>query len=373
MNDRIDHPDPDPDHDDRSAPAPHADPPTAKAADADTPPPKRVASLRLVPILVTLGMVVIAGLLGWAVWDAYLIAPWTRDGTVRAYVVTEASEVSGRLVQLPVRADGFVRKGQLLMEIEPTDYQIAVANAEAMVEQAQATLTNAKAEAIRRAKLTTLSTSIEEKQSYATNAQTADATLRRDLAALAQARVNLERTRIVSPVNGFVTNLTAQLGDYVTVGERVISVVNSDSFWLDGYFEETQLAGIRIGDLARMYLMGWKVPLWGHVAGIARGIEVPNAQPDAAGLAQVDPTFTWIRLAQRIPVRIEIDQVPPGIVLVAGMTATIQIDPHTGHGAELLRSFMPWRGGGPALAPGRVETPPAAAANPATMVASPSP
>jgi RND family efflux transporter MFP subunit len=320
-------------------PAPESTAPDGNSGKADR--SRRPSGLRAVPVLITLVTVVVAGLLGWAVWDAYLIAPWTRDGTVRAYIVTEASEVAGRLVSLPVRADGYVTKGQLLMEIDPTDYQIAVADAEASVEQAQATLDNNRAQAARRKELTTLTTSEEEKQTYITQARTAEATLRHSLAALAQARVNLQRTRVVSTVNCYVTNLNAQVGDYVTVGERVISLVNADSFWLDGYFEETQLSGIRVGDRARILLMGYKAPIWGHVAGITRGIEVQNAQPDAAGLASVNPVFTWIRLAQRIPVRIDIDPVPQPVVLVAGMTATVQINPHTGHGIALMESLLP--------------------------------
>ena len=295
--------------------------------------------LRAVPILATVTALVIAALLGWAVWDAYMVAPWTRDGTVRAYVVTEAPEVAGRLVNLPVQADAFVRKGALLMEIDPTDYTIAVATAEASLAQARATLENNRRNAERREKLSTLSTSDEEKQTYLTQEQTAQAAVQQQAARLAQARVNLARTRIISPVNGFVTNLTAQQGDYVNVGERVISVVNSDSYWVDGYFEETQLARIHIGDRARVLLMGYDTPLYGHVVGISRGIEVANAQPDAAGLASVNPVFTWIRLAQRIPVRIALDEVPRRLTLVAGMTATVQIAPNElRQGAPLLDS-----------------------------------
>lgn len=301
----------------------------------------RLAVVRTLPVVVTLGAVVIAGLLGWAVWDAYLVAPWTRDGTVRAYVVTEASEVAGRIANLPVRADSFVHKDQLLLEVEPTNYHIAVANAEANVAQAQDDFDNKQKQAARRDNLSTLSTSVEEKQTYASDARAASATLQQSLAALAQARVNLGRTRITSPVNGFITNLTAQVGDYVTAGQRVISVVNSDSFWVDGYFEETQLAGIHIGDTARINLMGYKMSLMGHVSGISRGIEVSNAQSDTSGLAQVNPVFTWIRLAQRIPVRIAFDQVPSEVTLVAGMTATIQINPHSGNGPGVLHANPP--------------------------------
>ena len=112
-----------------------------------------------------------------------------------------------------------------------------------------------------------------------------------------------------------------------TVGRSVISVVDADSFWVDAYFEETQLASVRQGDPAKIKLMGYSQIVRGEVAGIARGINVPNAQPDQAGLAIVNPIFTWVRLAQRVPVRIHIDQVPDGVRLVAGMTATVQIDP----------------------------------------------
>ena len=155
----------------------------------------------------------------------------------------------------------------------------------------------------------------------------AEATLAQAKAQLNQAQVNLERTRIVSPVNGYVTNLLARLGDYANVGQNLISVVDADSFWVDGYFEETNLAPIRVGDPAQMKLMGYRQIVRGHVDSIARGINVANAQPNDQGLATVNPIFTWVRLAQRIPVRIHIDQVPPGVVLSAGMTATVQIEP----------------------------------------------
>jgi multidrug resistance efflux pump len=138
--------------------------------------------------------------------------------------------------------------------------------------------------------------------------------------------VNLERTRILSPVDGYVTNLLAQLGDYVNVGVNTISIVNANSFWVDGYFEETNLAPIRVGNAAQIKLMGYSQIVSGHVDSIARAINVSNAQPDHQGVATVNPIFTWVRLAQRIPVRIHIDHVPPGIVLSAGMTATVDIN-----------------------------------------------
>jgi multidrug resistance efflux pump len=168
---------------------------------------------------------------------------------------------------------------------------------------------------------------LAERQVESLRAQrlSAEASLAQAKAQLHQAQVNLERTRILSPVDGYVTNLLAQLGDYVNVGMNAISVVDANSFWVDGYFEETNLAPIRVDDPAQIKLMGYSEVVRGHVDSIARAINVSNAQPNNQGVANVNPIFTWVRLAQRIPVRIHIDEVPSGVVLSAGMTATVEI------------------------------------------------
>jgi multidrug resistance efflux pump len=298
------------------------------------PAPRETPRLWIRPLLITLVLLAVAGGLGWAMWDAYMGAPWTRDGTVRAYVVTMAPQVAGQIVQLPVADNQFVHKGDLLMVIDPTDYKIAVSLAEAAVQQAQANMQNVEREAQRRQELTSLAVTKEEKQTYESNAVVSQAQYQQAQANLDQARVNLERTEIRSPVNGWVTNLLAQLGDYANVGTNVISLVDADSFWVDGYFEETNLEPIRVGDPASVKLMGYSEIVRGHVDSIARGINVANAQPNGQGLANVNPIFTWVRLAQRIPVRVHIDQVPEGIVLSAGMTATVQIDPRPGQLAK---------------------------------------
>ena len=307
-------------------------PPVPKTPDRLWPPEpalrrKRRLVFRIFRVLLTLAAVALAIPLVWAMWEIYMGAPWTRDGAVRAYVVTMAPEVAGRIVELPVRDNQLVRKGDLLMAIDPTDYRIAVANAQATLDQTRAIAENSRIESERREKLTSLSTSDETKQIFKTKWMATEASYRQAVASLEQARVNLERTRIVSPVNGYVTNLLAQLGDYVTVGENKISLIDADSYWVDGYFEETNLEGIRVGDPARVKLMGYRQIVRGHVDSIARGINVSNAQPNSQGLATVNPIFTWVRLAQRVPVRIHIDQVPPGVILSAGMTATVEIEP----------------------------------------------
>jgi RND family efflux transporter MFP subunit len=297
--------------------------------------PRRMASGReniksripVVPILVTLGTVAAAALLAWATWQVYMGAPWTRDGTVRAYVVTMAPEVAGRIVKLPVADNQFVHKGDVLFEIEPADYRIALEQAQAQAQRDGAALDYARANEGRQATLEGegwVSKNIY--QQVASTLHQLEAAVAVDRTAIAKAQLDLSRVVIRSPVNGYVTNLLAQLGDYATVGQKLISLVDADSFWIDGYFEETSLGRIQDGAPATIKLMGYSQLVRGHVGGVARGINIPNAQPDQAGLASVNPIFTWVRLAQRVPVRIHIDQVPDGLRLVAGMTATVQID-----------------------------------------------
>jgi multidrug resistance efflux pump len=330
------------------------------AAPAPAVRPRSVLSLRVAPVLVTLVFVAAAAALGYAAWQYYMGSPWTRDGTVRAYVVKIAPQVAGEIVKLPIADNQFVHKGDLLMLIDPRNYSIAVRTAQAAVEQARAVAENANAEMIRREKLNDIAVTQEERQTYISQAANAEAAYQSSLANLDQARVNFGRTQVRSPVNGYVTNLSAQLGDYANVGDLQLSVVNSDSYWVDAYFEETALGRIQDGDAATIKLMGYSPLLKGRVQGLARGINVPNAAPDASGLATVNPIFTFVRLAQRVPVRIHIDGVPEGVNLVAGLTATVQIEPYK---AAPLPAPKP--------APGELsEAKPAAAA---TLVADKSP
>src|ERR1700724_2898771 len=280
------------------------------------------------PVLITLGTVAVAAVLVWAMWEAYMAAPWARDGTVRVYVVTMAPEVAGRIVELPVADNQFVHKGDKLFEIDPADYRIALERAQAQAQRDAAALDYARADQGRKATLAKEGwTSSEIYQQKTSTLHQSEAVVALDQAAIAKAQLDLSLTVIRSPVNGYVTNLLAQLGDYANVAQKIISLVDADSFWIDGYFEETSLGKIHEDDPAAVKLMGYSQLVRGHVGGVARGINVPNAQPDQAGLASVNPIFTWVRLAQRVPVRIDIDRVPDGVRLVAGIAATLQIDP----------------------------------------------
>ncbi|UDL95769.1 HlyD family secretion protein [Lichenihabitans sp. PAMC28606] len=283
--------------------------------------------LRSVPIIVTLALVLVACGHTYAMWQAYMGAPWTRDGSVRVYVVSLAPQVSGQVVALPVADNQFVHKGDPLMQIDSRDYEIAVKLAEATVAQAAADAQNKVAEAKRRASLSDLAATLEERETYASSAQAAEAVHQQALANLDKAKLNLQRTDIRSPVNGWVTNLQVRQGDYATIGTRAVSIVDADSFWVDGYFEETKIAAIRDGDPAKVWLLGYKTVINGHVDSLARGIVVANASPGGNGLADVSPIFTWVRLAQRVPVRVHLDDVPSDIRLVGGMTATVEVLP----------------------------------------------
>jgi multidrug resistance efflux pump len=205
-----------------------------------------------------------------------------------------------------------------------------VSRGAAALQQAKLDAQNLLQEAQRRERLAKLDAVAQEQaQNYDTSARIAQVLIAQAEANLRQARVNLARTQIRSPVNGWVTNLLAQRDDYVTVGQNEISLVDADSFWVDAYFEETKLSAVCEHDPADIELMGYPISINGHVNSVARGIHVPNAQPNEQGLATVNPIYTWVRLAQRIPVRIDIDGVPAGVRLVAGLTATVRIVPPT--------------------------------------------
>lgn len=283
--------------------------------------------LLLLPVLATISVAAIGAAASVLLWQTYQGKPWTRDGTVRAYVVTLAPQIAGEVTELAVGDNQFVHKGDLLMKIDPRDYQVAVDFGKAAVDQAQADYDNKKKEAERRLKLTDLVATPEEQQTYVASANIALAAIEQRRANLRQAEINLARTEIRSPVNGWVTNLQLRQGDYTATGQAVMSLVDSDSFWIDGYFEETALRSIKQGQPVKAWLLGYREVLQGHVESVARGIVVANAAPGNGGLASVSPIFTWVRLAQRVPVRVQIDHVPADVRLVVGMTATVEVEP----------------------------------------------
>jgi RND family efflux transporter MFP subunit len=325
-----------------------ADPPRLTA--------RRGRTAKIVRLAATGVILLVAFVAAVFVWDFYVVAPWTRDGRVRVQVANIAPQVSGQIVDLRVQDNQFVHKGDLLYVIDPVDFEVAVTSADAEVKNREADLQVKNAQSARRQALTTVSTSVEEKQQYAGTAKIAEASLESAQAQLRQAKVNLERTQVKSTVNGRVTNLLMRVGDYARTGTSNISVVDTDSFWIDGYFEETKMANVHVGDAADIKLMGYAPHLTGTVESITLGISTANAAASTQGLPDVNPVYTWVRLAQRVPVRVRIDHKPDDVPLVAGMTATVVVG--TGR-APLPTWFMGLRDrvAGPTASPagGQVE------------------
>jgi RND family efflux transporter MFP subunit len=244
---------------------------------------------------------------------------------VRVQVANVAPQISGQIVEVRTYDNQHVHKGDVLYIIEKFDFEVALDNAKATILNREADLAVKKAQNARRAILTTLSTSIEEKQVFDGNAKMAEAALASAKAGLSQAEINLQRTEVRSPVDGYVTNLLMRVGDFARAGTPNLSVIDEHSYWIDAYFEETKLANIHVGDPVEATLLGFQAPINGRIESITGGISAANAASSTQGLPNVDPIFTWVRLAARIPVRIRIEQVPPDVPLVAGMTCSVSV------------------------------------------------
>ncbi len=327
----------------------------------------------LLRLAVTSIIVIVAALLGHALWKNYLYSPWTRDGRVRAEVVRIAPDVSGLVTRVAVSDNQSVHKGDLLFAIDPARFRYAVDQAQANLDAAEASARAAGAninaalasaaarkaeydmraeEAARRQRLGDIVTREERTNATATansaratwaQAQAggsqasavreqAQAAVEQAQVALDQARLNLERTEVRAPVDGYVTNLDIRVGDYASTGSPRLALIDSHGYYIYGYFEETKLPQLRVGDPVDIRLMAGDVHLKGTITGIARGITDRDNPTGNDLLADVNPTFNWVRLAQRVPVRIAIDTagLPPDTLIAAGMTATIEVQPRAG-------------------------------------------
>jgi multidrug resistance efflux pump len=296
-------------------------------------------------------VVLLAVLIATALWRHYMYSPWTRDGHVRAYVVRIAPDVSGLVTNVNVVDNQVVKKGDVLFVIDPARYTDALeqakanlAAAQAAVQAADANIDAAKAGTVQSvvssedranasaaadaARATVSKAQAGQEQAAAAKLQ-AQAAVKQAEAALATAELNLRRTEVRAPVDGYVTNLLVRVGDYASAGAPRLALLDSDSFWVDGYFEETKLPHIHLGDKADIRLMAGGVILHGTVEGIARGISDAEDPTSPDLLANINPTFNWVRLAQRVPVRVRIDtgHMPAGTLLVAGQTATLILHP----------------------------------------------
>lgn len=269
-----------------------------------------------------------------ALWRHYMYSPWTRDARVQADIISVAPDVSGFVVEMPVRENQLVHKGDVLFRIDPDRYRLALQQAEAAVAARKADYELKRSEAARRANLSGVVISSENRESSASSATAAAAQYQEAQAQRDTAALNLERTTVRSPVDGYVTNLLAHPGDYASAGRALLAVVDSNSFRINGYFEETKLPRLHVGDPVTIRMMSGGPSFRGHIDSLARGITDRDNPAGPQLLADVNPTFNWVRLAQRVPVRIHIDQVPDGMILTAGMTCTVVVRPRQGAGPE---------------------------------------
>jgi len=297
---------------------------------------------RILKVAVPLALLAVALLTATALWHHYMISPWTRDGRVRAEVVTLAPELSGPVRELKVADNQLVHKGDVLFVVDPDRYRLAVAQAQAGLNSRAQELLLAEAKAQRRTRLSDSAVSTEEREQFNSIVGIAAAAVEEANARLALTRLDLARTVIRSPVNGYVTNLRLREGDYATIGQPALTVVDRDSFWVAGYFEETQLGAIHDGDKAAIALMGSPNIVGGHVDSVSHGIAELGNDGSGGGLAAISPVFTWVRLAQRIPVRIQFDHLPAEGLLAAGMTCSIAIGQPLRFGDDLTYAVRLW-------------------------------
>ncbi|WP_417642351.1 efflux RND transporter periplasmic adaptor subunit [Enterobacter kobei] len=279
-------------------------------------------TLKYFSTLLVLALAIVAGI---GLWNNYMQSPWTRDGKIRAEQVSVTPQVSGSITALSVRDNQFVHAGDVLFRIDETPYRIAILNAEAQLARAQTELAKANNEASRRRHLPHNYISAEDLDTANINVKAMQADVAAAQAELAQAQWQQQQTKVTSPVDGWVTNLSARVGNYATAGQPVFAIVDSHSFYVVGYFEETKLRHIREGMAASVVLYSSDQKLQGHVSSIGRAIYDQSVETDSSLVADVKPNVPWVRLAQRVPVRIEFDAPPHGLTLVSGTTCTVAI------------------------------------------------
>lgn len=273
----------------------------------------------------TLLVVALAITAGWFLWNYYMQSPWTRDGKIRAEQVDITPQVSGRITHLAVHDDQWVPAGAVLFTLDETPYHIAVLNTQAQLSKARADLAKAHNEALRRQHLPRNYISAEDLDTANLNVQAAQAAVDVADASLAHAQWQLSQTTIRAPVDGWVTNLSSRVGNYASTGKPVFALIDSHSFYAIGYFEETKLRHIQAGAETKIILYSGNVALTGHIASIGHAIYDQSVENGASLVPEIKPNIPWVRLAQRIPVRIRLDPIPADVTLVSGTTCTIYI------------------------------------------------
>ena len=261
--------------------------------------------------------------IGKALWNRYMNSPWTRDGKVRADVINVVADVSGIVARVPVKDNQLVHKGDLLFTVDRERYVLALSQANARLAATKAQMVMKQQEAERRARLDGVVVSTENRENAKSQAESAEALYQEALVAVDTAKLNLNRTEVRAPVDGYISNLNIHNGDFATAGVAKLAIIDKNSFWVYGYFEETKLSLLHLGDPVEIQLLGNAPAIKGHIESMSSGISDHDNPAGRELLSDVNPIFNWVRLAQRVPVRIKIDHVPDNVRLVAGTTCTV--------------------------------------------------
>jgi multidrug resistance efflux pump len=289
---------------------------------------------------ITAVAVVAALVVGSYLWAYYMDAPWTRDGHVRADVVVIAPDVSGFVTEIQVHDNQQVHRGDVIFRIDRVRFAFALQQADAVVAGRKASLDQTASDLKRYRGLTTDAVSQQKQEQILAAQLQAMAAYDQAVADRAVAQLNLDRSEIHAAVNGTISNMDLRPGAYVSAGKGVMALIDTDTLHVDGYFEETKLPRIHVGDRVAIHLMGNAARLLGHVESIAGGIEDRDRGAGATLLANVNPTFSWVRLAQRVPVRISLDSIPADGTLVTGRSATVEILSQERIGLNSLLGFF---------------------------------
>ncbi|BCH66813.1 hypothetical protein RvVAT039_40290 [Agrobacterium vitis] len=284
-------------------------------------------------VAVTLVVVVAALFAGYHLWVYYMEEPWTRDGRVRADVAEIAPDVTGPVSEVLAKDNATVRKGDVLFKVDAKRFELALEQAQADLDQAKSSLDEAVRERQREERLGD-SASAQARDKAVSAEEQAQASYNKALASRDVAKLDLDRTEVKSTVNGTVSNFSLQVGDFVNRGTATVAVVNTDTLRVEAYFEESKLQRIREGDRASVRIMGQKTVLTGRVESMATGIQDRERDSSSGLLVNITPTFNWVRLAQRVPVRIHLENVPEGTRLISGLTATVDIQPEAQAGQK---------------------------------------
>ncbi|QWT19364.1 efflux RND transporter periplasmic adaptor subunit [Bacillus sp. NP157] len=279
---------------------------------------------KMLPGVVTLAVVAVAIGAGVHAWHAYDDLPWTRDAHIRADAVQVSPDVSGLVTAVYVHDNDAVKQGQPLFVVDRARFELSVRRAAAAVEEQRAIVAELRSEAARNKAVSDL-VAREAAEQVTSKLAAAEARLHADETAADTARLDLDRTVVKAPADGVLTDRIVRVGDYVSAGHAPFAMVDAHSFHVDGYFEETRLHGVKPGLPVTIQVMGEKGILHGTVQSVAAGIADRERAASTQGLPDINPTFNWVRLAQRIPVRISIDEAAPDLLLVAGRTATVTI------------------------------------------------